>query len=274
MFASSSGASISSSRQNGLGLYLKQAEHQRDGGQRLLAARQQLHALQALARRLGDDLDAALERIVLVEQRQAGAAAAEQRAERLLEVVVDRRKRLGEALTRGLVDALDRLGRLRDRVDEILALRRQERVARLELVELLDRHHVHRAEAIDLRAQRGDRLLGAERVAVRAAITAAPGSDRSGCRRQVRPEAGPTTDRRSSSPSSTARRPQMTRASGVAAPSRSSCVHFDEHLVERRLHRVEARRSPDATGRLRRSRARCRARRRRRESIRAPRAPP
>ena len=86
MFASSSGASISSSRQNGLGLYLKMREHQRDGGQRLLAAREQLDALQALARRLRDDLDAALERVVLVEQREAGAAAAEERAERLLEV--------------------------------------------------------------------------------------------------------------------------------------------------------------------------------------------
>ena len=70
MFASSSGASISSSRQNGLGWYLKMREHQRDRGERLLAARQQLHALQALAGRLRDDLDAALERIVLVEQRR------------------------------------------------------------------------------------------------------------------------------------------------------------------------------------------------------------
>jgi hypothetical protein len=38
MFASSSGASISSSRQNGLGPVLEHAEHQRDRGQRLLAA--------------------------------------------------------------------------------------------------------------------------------------------------------------------------------------------------------------------------------------------
>jgi hypothetical protein len=43
-----------------------------------------------------------------------------------------------------------RLGRLRDRVHEILLLTRQESVTRLELVELLDRHHVHRAEAVDL----------------------------------------------------------------------------------------------------------------------------
>ena len=39
--------------------------------------------------------------------------------------------------------------RLRDRVDQVAALRGQEHVALLELVELLDGHHVHRA--------RGDR---------------------------------------------------------------------------------------------------------------------
>ena len=44
---------------------------------------------------------------------------------------------------------------LRDRLDQILALRRQEHVARLELVELLDGHHVHRPEPVDLVAQRG-----------------------------------------------------------------------------------------------------------------------
>src|SRR5262245_40472666 len=127
-------------------LVLEHAEHQRDGGERLLAAREELHALQALAGRLRDDLDAALERIALVEQREAGAAAAEQRAEHLLEVLVDGGERLAEALAGRLVDALDRFARLRDRLDEILALRRQERVARLELVELLDRHHVDRPE--------------------------------------------------------------------------------------------------------------------------------
>ena len=70
-------------------LVFEDREHQRDRRERLLAARQQLNALQPLARRRGDDVDAALERIVLVEQREAGAAAAEQRAERRLEVRLD-----------------------------------------------------------------------------------------------------------------------------------------------------------------------------------------
>jgi hypothetical protein len=144
-------------------LVLEESEHQGDGGERLLAARQQLDALQPLARRLGDDLDAALERIALVEQRQAGAAAAEQRAEGFLKIPVDGGKRLGEAMPRRLVDPLDRLRGLGDRVDEVLALRGQERMAGFELVELLDRHHVHRAEAVDLGAQLHDRFFGTER---------------------------------------------------------------------------------------------------------------
>ena len=63
---------------------------------------------------------------------------------------------------RRLVDALDRFAGLRDRVDEVLALRRQERVARFELVELLDRHHVHGTEAIDLGFQRRNGVFGRE----------------------------------------------------------------------------------------------------------------
>src|SRR5204863_9985295 len=121
----------------------EQAEHQRNRRQRLFPAGQQLYALQPLAGRLGDDLDAALERIGLVEQRQAGAAAAEQRAEGLLEIAIDGRERLGEPLARRFVDALDRFAGLRDRVDEVLPLRAQEGMAGLELVELLDRHHVY-----------------------------------------------------------------------------------------------------------------------------------
>jgi hypothetical protein len=132
-----------------------------------LAAREQLDALQPLARRLRDDLDAAFERIVLVEQRQAGAAAAEQRAERRLEVAVDRGERLGEALQRRLVDALQSLRWSERWIDQVLRSRRQEAVARFELVELLDGHHVDGAEPVDLGAQRGNRFLGAERPLLR-----------------------------------------------------------------------------------------------------------
>src|SRR6185369_4326508 len=148
-------------------LEAEHAEHQGDRRERLLATRQQLHALQALPGRLGDDLDAALERIVLVEQREPGAPAPEQRAERLLEVPVDGRERLAEALAGRLVDPLDRLSRLRDRFGQVLALSGQEGMPRLELVELLDGHHVDRAEAFDLGAQGGDGFLGRQRTLLR-----------------------------------------------------------------------------------------------------------
>ena len=49
-------------------------------------AREELNALKALAGRLRDDLDSALERIGLAEQRQLRAAAAEERAEGFLKL--------------------------------------------------------------------------------------------------------------------------------------------------------------------------------------------
>ena len=61
------------------------------------------------------------------------------------------------------VDLLDGLTRLRDRVDQILALRGQKAVARLELVELLDRHHVHRTQPVDPGSQPCDRLFSRQR---------------------------------------------------------------------------------------------------------------
>src|SRR4029078_12459694 len=87
---------------------LEDREHQRHRGQRLLAAGEELYALQALAPRLrdggddalarGDDVAASRERGALVEQHQAGLAAAEERREGLLEVLVDDGERLLEAL--------------------------------------------------------------------------------------------------------------------------------------------------------------------------------
>jgi len=94
--------------------------------------------LQALARRRGDDVDAAFERVGFVEQREAGPATAEERRERLLEVGVDRCERLAEPRVRGLVDLADCLVGLGDRVDQVLALAGQEGVALLEFLRLLD----------------------------------------------------------------------------------------------------------------------------------------
>src|SRR5205085_8165762 len=75
-------------------LVFEKPEHQRDRGECLFAAREQLDALKPFAWRLRDDFDAAFERIGLVEKRQAGASTAEQRAERFLEIPVDGGERL------------------------------------------------------------------------------------------------------------------------------------------------------------------------------------
>src|SRR6185436_15853454 len=86
----------------------EQREDQADGDQRLLAARQQGDAVEALARRTNDDLDAGLQQIVLVGEHELALTAAEQARENLLERLVGARERLGEARARGAVELLDR----------------------------------------------------------------------------------------------------------------------------------------------------------------------
>ena len=69
------------------------------------------------------------------------------------------RERLTEARPGRFVDPRDHLGGVRDRVDQVLPLCRQKRVARFELVELLDGHHVDGTKAIDLRFELRNRLF-------------------------------------------------------------------------------------------------------------------
>ena len=95
--------------------------------------------------------------------RKAGPAATEEGTEGDLEVGLDGGERLGETRFRRLVDAGDRLRRLRDRLDEIAPLRGQEDVPLFELVELLDGHHVHRSQAIDFCLESRDGFLGGHR---------------------------------------------------------------------------------------------------------------
>src|SRR5713101_983734 len=73
-------------------------KEQRQPGQGLLAAREQRHHLQPLARRARHDLEAGLERVSLrvavlaLVEREKGAAAAEEPHEELAEMVVDLRE--------------------------------------------------------------------------------------------------------------------------------------------------------------------------------------
>ena len=55
---------------------LEDCKHKRDRCHRFLAARQQQHVLQSLARRLCDQVDARLEHVVFVDQDHLAAAAA------------------------------------------------------------------------------------------------------------------------------------------------------------------------------------------------------
>ena len=75
------------------------------------------------------------------------------------EVLVDPRKCLVELGARNLVDLLDRLLRVFDRLHQVLALRFEEAVPLGRLLVLVERHHVHRAHLLDALAQRRGRSL-------------------------------------------------------------------------------------------------------------------
>ena len=85
------------------GLVLEDRHQQRHRGQRLLAAREQQHVLQLLARRRRNDIDAGLGQVLLIGQAHLAGAAAEQRLEHLAEVGVDGLERLGELLRLGSI---------------------------------------------------------------------------------------------------------------------------------------------------------------------------
>jgi hypothetical protein len=73
----------------GRGLDEVEREEERNGGQGALPAGQEADPLQLGAGRLGDDLDAALEDVVPLDELDVGAAAAEERLEGVLEVLAD-----------------------------------------------------------------------------------------------------------------------------------------------------------------------------------------
>src|SRR5207253_10701522 len=92
--------------------------------ERLLAAREQVHADELLSRRLGDDLHARLGGRIgwILDELQLGVAAAEQPREDLLETLVDQRERLAESLLAGPIDALDCRPQLAQRILQVLLL--------------------------------------------------------------------------------------------------------------------------------------------------------
>src|SRR5262249_17519052 len=101
------------------GLVAEDREEERDGGERLLPSREEHMALQAVAGRLDVDLQAAVERVLVLHQPDVAPPTAEEQRERLVEVVADRLEGLDEALARGAVDAADGLLEGLDRVGEV-----------------------------------------------------------------------------------------------------------------------------------------------------------
>src|SRR5439155_1596351 len=79
------------------------------------------------------------------DRPQLGVAALEQRLEDVAEVLLDLHERLDEQLARGHVDLGDCLEQLAARLQEILALLREEQPALLLLRVLLEREQVHHA---------------------------------------------------------------------------------------------------------------------------------
>ena len=137
----------------------EEGEQEGQAGQRFLAAREQDEVLDALARRLGDDLDAALEGIVRLEELDLGVAALEERGEEVSEVLVDLLQGLEELVLALLVDLADGLDGRGDGVAEVLALLGQEVEALLLFDELLFGHQVDGLEAVERLARFLELLL-------------------------------------------------------------------------------------------------------------------
>ena len=108
----------------GAGLYQEGRKEQGDGRQRPLAAGEQGDALELLAARLGNDLDARFQDVRFVQQDEFRPAAFEQEREHLPELHLDRVERLAEQLLGLAVEFGD--GRLQvvDRFVDVVLLRR------------------------------------------------------------------------------------------------------------------------------------------------------
>ena len=109
LLASSSAASTSSSRQKGEGLDLNIANKQRDGRHGLFAAGKQRDAAGFFSRRLCDDFYAAFEDVFGVFENDIGLAAAEELAEKFLEIDANLLEGDAEFFAAFLVDAVDKL---------------------------------------------------------------------------------------------------------------------------------------------------------------------
>jgi hypothetical protein len=107
---------------------MEDGEHQRDGRQRLLAARQQVDGAVLLARRLRHHLHAGVQDLV-ARHHQLGVAAAEQAGEHAAEVLVDLVEGLAQQVAGLEVDLVDRVFQRLDGLVQVGVLRVEEGLA-------------------------------------------------------------------------------------------------------------------------------------------------
>ncbi len=142
------------------GVELEDGEHQGDGGERLLAAREQVDGLVLLAGRLGHHLHAGVQDL-LSRHHQPGVAAAEQLGEHAAEVFVDGLESGAQQLTGLVVDLLDRVFERGDGLVQVGRLRVEEGLALARGRQFVQRRQVDRAQALDVAVQAVDLTLQA-----------------------------------------------------------------------------------------------------------------
>jgi len=131
---------------------LEDGKHQRNGGERLLAAGEQLDGLVFLARRLRHDLHPGVEDF-LARDDQARVPAAKQLAKQIGQVPVDILERVREQRARLRVDAADGLFQRLHGFREVLHLRGQKVFALARQLQLLQRGEVDGPERFDVAVQ-------------------------------------------------------------------------------------------------------------------------
>ena len=157
------------------GLQFQHREQNRNGGQRAFAAGEQRQELQFLSRRLGVDLDAAVQRVVRIHQLQFRMAAAEQPRERLGEVPLHLREVLDECRTHLNQQPLDEFAQVHFRALQVLLLGGQVVHARLGFGVFLHRPNVDRSQCANLPLQLGGAAVAFLLVEGRAAELLCPG---------------------------------------------------------------------------------------------------
>src|SRR5207253_10085329 len=126
-------------------------EQQRHGDHGAFASAEERDALQLFAGRLGSDFDPAVERVVLIQQRQVRAPAAEKFCEHFAEVDSYLGKGFAKQLSGGVVDLRNHIEQFATRIGEIVVLCFEKFVSLFQLIVLMNSIKVYRAHVVELR---------------------------------------------------------------------------------------------------------------------------